>query len=628
MGSDSGVCLEESKLQMQYPSSVSTGQVPESQHRLVEHQVPKQTDAQLVMSSDIKVKQEVSSLENMINSTTQKSSKKHSLTKTLFQKTKDRLFSWKENSLTTKTGSNFYVPYTSEKASPQERPLPPLPCVSTPLDVTKSKACEQIENASGEEDYKVKSCMEPESFLESVMSSIEWNPYLRFSKLSDSTESGIFMNKTEPCDSSTPSAAIDPKSCEDCVTDDSGFKEKKPLNILNIYSNVCSITPNTRVSHLNSCGSPSQPSTCLKQISLEGKRTLWKDIPEVMKSGLLETMTSQQIQQQEALFEIITSEVSYLRSLDILVEHFVNCPELTSQLSANRILEQAEREMLFSDILPVRTISQRLLAELKARLSEGLLIPNICDILLNYALNHFSIYVKYCSNKIYQEMMLYSLRQNKPEFKTLLEKLEKSPVCQNLSVDSFLILPMQRITRFPLLVKAVCDRLPTDSPDFKISILALKAMNKVVKDCNEGAEVMEKRIEMLCLSHQLEFKICESFKLMSASRWLVKKGEVIWLSPDQRTKSTLGRTTHCTKVPIHMFLFTDLLVLAKKNSEEKYTVIVYCQRKFVQMVLLNRSLKPNIPAHTEDCKKVFLLLMSNNHKGKTTEVILSCSSKY
>ncbi|XP_022252144.1 uncharacterized protein LOC106468128 isoform X2 [Limulus polyphemus] len=646
---DSGICLEESKL----PASIRTGQVPESQHYRVENQILKTSDTQLVMPSCTEINPEASSLGNVVNSSTQKSSRKHSLTKMLFQRAKGRLFSWKENSLTRKEGSSFYIPYTLEytQASPQQRSLPPLPCVSTPPDVTsalcsspKSKACEQMDSVSEKiivlqanaiktgqsqiqkpysraENSTVKSCMESESLLESVMSSIEWNPYLRFSidnsKLSDSRQSGILMNNT--CDSSASFAATDPKSLEDGVMDDNGFK--------NIYSNLCSLTPNTKMSDLNSCGSPPQPKICLKQMSLEGKRTLWEDIPEVRNSGLLETMTSQQIQQQEALFEIITSEASYLRSLDILVEHFINCPELTNQSSADCILEQMEIETLFSDILPIRIVSQRLLAELEARLSKSLLVPNICDILHNYALNHFSIYIKYCSNKICQEMMLYSLRQNKPEFEMLLQTLESNPVCQNLNMNSFLILPMQRITRFPLLVKAVCDRLPTDSPGFKVSKLALKAMNKVVKDCNEGAKVMEKTMEMLCLSHQLEFKNCNSFTLISASRWLVKKGEVIRLLPDETTKYTFGRTTRCTRVPIYLFLFTDLLLLTKKNSEKNYTVIDYCPRKFVQTVLLDRSLKPNVPAHVEDCKKAFLLIMLNNHKGKTKEMILSCSSK-
>lgn len=40
---------------------------------------------------------------------------------------------------------------------------------------------------------------------------------------------------------------------------------------------------------------------------------------------------------------------------------------------------------------------------------------------------------------------------------TKLSELERDPVTQGLSLQSFLTLPMQRITRLPLLVDVSCD---------------------------------------------------------------------------------------------------------------------------------------------------------------------------
>ena len=42
-------------------------------------------------------------------------------------------------------------------------------------------------------------------------------------------------------------------------------------------------------------------------------------------------------------------------------------------------------------------------------------------------------------------------------------------VCQNLSLHSFLMLPMQRVTRLPLLVNALKARLHSDSPQFAVA---------------------------------------------------------------------------------------------------------------------------------------------------------------
>lgn len=49
----------------------------------------------------------------------------------------------------------------------------------------------------------------------------------------------------------------------------------------------------------------------------------------------------------------------------------------------------------------------------------------------------------------------FSFRNENPGFKRIVEKLERSPVCQRLPLRSFLVLPFQRITRIKLLVQ-VC----------------------------------------------------------------------------------------------------------------------------------------------------------------------------
>lgn len=44
-------------------------------------------------------------------------------------------------------------------------------------------------------------------------------------------------------------------------------------------------------------------------------------------------------------------------------------------------------------------------------------------------------------------------RSTNSSFREVLEKLESDPICQRLSLKSFLILPFQRITRLKLLLQ-------------------------------------------------------------------------------------------------------------------------------------------------------------------------------
>lgn len=75
-----------------------------------------------------------------------------------------------------------------------------------------------------------------------------------------------------------------------------------------------------------------------------GQRTLWCELPGVLSSGILSILSDKQKQLQEAIFEILTSEVSYLKSLDVLISLFAKHEELLG------ILNEEERGYLFGNI--------------------------------------------------------------------------------------------------------------------------------------------------------------------------------------------------------------------------------------------------------------------------------------
>ena len=64
-------------------------------------------------------------------------------------------------------------------------------------------------------------------------------------------------------------------------------------------------------------------------------------------------------------------------------------------------------------------------------------------------------------------------------FREYLRRLESHKRCQNLSMQSFLLLPMQRITRLPLLILAILNRTPLDHPDHELVEQTLRTVQKV-----------------------------------------------------------------------------------------------------------------------------------------------------
>ena len=80
----------------------------------------------------------------------------------------------------------------------------------------------------------------------------------------------------------------------------------------------------------------------------------------MIKSGILSTLNEEEKKLQEAMFEMITSEATYLRSLDVLINHFMDDAGMNPNLpKGRRVLDCRQHHVVFSNIREVRDISAR-----------------------------------------------------------------------------------------------------------------------------------------------------------------------------------------------------------------------------------------------------------------------------
>ena len=216
----------------------------------------------------------------------------------------------------------------------------------------------------------------------------------------------------------------------------------------------------------------SVPSSSTADLAKPGHRTLWCQTPQVINSTLLrksrvfssqtdknkiikcsfiyivffssERLTPEEKKSQEAKFEILTSEASYLNSLRVLVDEFLSNHELVHE-----VLTRSERHKLFSGVPSVFLASERLLAELETTWREDPMLGGMPKVLLDYAERSSSVYVDYCSNQVSIDTTLKELRNKKgSKFVDTVTRIESNPACQSLPLHSFLMLPMQRVTRY------------------------------------------------------------------------------------------------------------------------------------------------------------------------------------
>ncbi|VDP65766.1 unnamed protein product [Echinostoma caproni] len=134
-------------------------------------------------------------------------------------------------------------------------------------------------------------------------------------------------------------------------------------------------------------------------------RAMWCNMPQVIAAGLSTGLSSLEKKLQEALFEIITSEASYYRSLNVLIEVFYKAPCMQPG-TPGAVITHTQKHHLFSNILEIHLTSENFLSAMEACFREDPMLKNLCEIVYEHAESRFDTYVPYVQNQMYQTRTL------------------------------------------------------------------------------------------------------------------------------------------------------------------------------------------------------------------------------
>ncbi|CAL8377571.1 unnamed protein product [Boreogadus saida] len=344
---------------------------------------------------------------------------------------------------------------------------------------------------------------------------------------------------------------------------------------------------------------------------MSGGSTLWQDLPAVRDSGVLENISPEECKYQESMFEVLSSEASYLRSLRVLTNHFHESRDLEEAMIIR------DRKTLFSNVLRVREVSERFLKDLEDRMEQNLVFTDICDIIHYHAQHNFPVYIDYVRNQIYQDKTYTTLMKSNAQFAEVISRLQESPLCQRLPFMSFLLLPFQRITRIKMLIENILKRTKEQTKEEQTASKALDSVSKIIEECNTEVGKMKQVEELIALSKMLEFDKLKALPIISQNRNLEKKGEL-----GEMSKGATIFNMRAKFSPVHLFLFNDLLILASKKGPERFVVLDYAHRSLVQVEPVVEG--PTVPALYENC---FTLTLLENHQGRLMERLLKAPSQ-
>ncbi|EHB04520.1 Rho guanine nucleotide exchange factor 15 [Heterocephalus glaber] len=337
------------------------------------------------------------------------------------------------------------------------------------------------------------------------------------------------------------------------------------------------------------------------------RNTLWQELPAVRVSGLLETLSPQERRMQESLFEVVTSEASYLRSLRLLTDTFVLSQALRDTLTPR------DHHTLFSNVQRVQGVSERFLGTLLSRVRSSPHISDLCDVVHVHAVGPFSVYVDYVRNQQYQEETYSRLMDTNMRFSAELRRLQSLPKCERLPLPSFLLLPFQRITRLRMLLQNILRQTEEGSSRQENAQKALGAVSKIIERCSAEVGRMKQTEELIRLTQRLRFHKVKALPLVSWSRRLELQGELTELGC---RRGGVLFTSRPRFTPLCLLLFSDLLLITQPKSGQRLQVLDYAHRSLVQA---QQVPDPSGPP-------TFRLSLLSNHQGRPTHRLLQASS--
>ncbi|XP_061610787.1 intersectin-2a isoform X3 [Phyllopteryx taeniolatus] len=264
----------------------------------------------------------------------------------------------------------------------------------------------------------------------------------------------------------------------------------------------------------------------------------------------LDTMSPQERKRQGYIHELIRTEETYVDDLELVLEVFYK------PMSESGRLTEAEMGVIFVNWRELIMCNTKLLKALRVRKKTGgdNMPVQLIGELLASELTNMQPYVRFCSCQLNAAALLQSKTHNQPDFKDFLKKIATNYRCKGMPLSSFLLKPMQRITRYPLLIKNILEHTPDHHADQSPLREALERAEELCSQVNEGVREKEN-------SDRLEW-IQSHVQCDGAIEHLVLNSLTNCLGPRKLLHS--GRL-HKTKSSRELwaFLFNDFLLLTQ-----------------------------------------------------------------
>ncbi|XP_011159080.1 pleckstrin homology domain-containing family G member 5 isoform X2 [Solenopsis invicta] len=310
----------------------------------------------------------------------------------------------------------------------------------------------------------------------------------------------------------------------------------------------------------------------------------WRDIVE--NSHML---SEKQTQQQTALWELAETEVAYIKTLKVVTDLFMAC---LCNLQASNILIEVDRLKLFNNILDIYAANryfwtEYLLAMVNASRSSGQpLDPG--HLLLGFETfeQTFAPYTRYCAEQSKCQQYCKDRLNDNQLFTAYLVWCETQKDCNRLKLMDILVMPMQRLTRYSLLLKAIYKN--TENEEQRVELIhMIKSVDGFVVSVNAALRRNEEAAQLEHAASRLEcYDVVETKGLDEEVEKLIRLYSNLDITtapmpgcPKDSLRTLLRegdlklRDASTSKMEVHVLLLTDMLLICKPSTKKMLKII-------------------------------------------------------
>jgi len=239
--------------------------------------------------------------------------------------------------------------------------------------------------------------------------------------------------------------------------------------------------------------------------------------------------------------EIIVTEETYVKKLEILVKGFLQ------PLDEEAYLPEVLKTMLHL-CLNIQKVANDLLGYIHARIRERPSLV-VSSAFIKYA-PEFVCYTPYCLRFINANKTLGKLMSEDEKFRTRVNEI--SAANNNEGLDSLLIRPVQRMTKYHLFFQNLLQALDSSHPHREALQTALVTVKGICEQVNNDLSTAE----------ESAVKLLEIYRILNGScEDLVKPGRIFQMELDVQFRHRHSQPDDLKK--LHAYVFSDLLVLSK-----------------------------------------------------------------